>query len=79
MVAALGALVVSLLSGKRLAMLLTGGLWVSLNARFTAQRLEHTSHQPLHVAEMIVTSTLIPILSVFWTIVGAIKYRVFFM
>jgi hypothetical protein len=29
--------------------------------------------------EMVVTSALIPILSVFWRVVGAVKFRVFFV
>ncbi len=78
MAAALGALLISLFTGKRRVILLAGGLWLSLTTRFTAQRLQHTSHAPRHISEMVVTSTLIPVLSVFWTLVGAIKYRVLF-
>jgi hypothetical protein len=31
------------------------------------------------VAEMVVTSALIPPLSVFWRLYGALKFRVFFL
>jgi len=41
--------------------------------------LRGTSKAPTHIAEMIVTSILIPPLSVFWRIVGALRYRVAFV
>jgi hypothetical protein len=46
-----------------------------MTGRFCVQRLKRTSKAPVHVAEMIVTSALIPPLAVFWRIVGAIKFR----
>lgn len=55
------------------------GVWASMTGRFCAQRLRHTSHAPRHVAEMIVTSILIPPLAIYWRIRGAIKFRVFFL
>jgi GT2 family glycosyltransferase len=53
--------------------------WAALTAWFAAKRLRGTSKAPRHVAEMIVTSILIPPVSVFWRIVGALKYRVAFV
>lgn len=53
-------------------------LWLGFTAVFCARRLEGTSRHPAHVLEMIVTSALIPPLSVFWRIVGALRYRVAF-
>lgn len=53
--------------------------WMFMTGRFCLQRLRHTSHAPSHVMEMIVTSILIPPLSIFWRIVGAIRFRVFFL
>lgn len=53
--------------------------WLLLTGRFCLRRLEQTSHTPPHVAEMIITSALIPPLSVFWRILGALKFRVFFV
>jgi GT2 family glycosyltransferase len=53
--------------------------WLALTARFVAHRLRGTSKAPAHVAEMVVTSILIPPLSVFWRIVGALRYRVAFL
>lgn len=49
--------------------------WLFMTARFCAQRLKRTSKAPSHVAEMIVTSILIPPLAVFWRAVGAFKFR----
>jgi glycosyltransferase involved in cell wall biosynthesis len=54
-------------------------LWAMLTGRFCLQRLESTSHDPHHVTEMIVTSALIPPLSIYWRMHGAIKFRVFFL
>lgn len=54
-------------------------LWMLLTASFCLQRLRQTSRQPGHVAEMLVTSTLIPPLAIFWRLRGAIKFRVWFL
>jgi len=50
-------------------------LWALLTARFCAYRLRGTSKSPRHIAEMVVTSIVIPPLSVFWRVVGALKFR----
>jgi hypothetical protein len=47
-------------------------------ATFCARRLRGTSYRPAHIAEMVVTSTAIPTLSIFWRLRGAIKFRVLF-
>lgn len=67
------------LSGAELLALAALMLWLGLTARFCLQRLRHTSHAPRHVAEMIVTSIVIPPLSIFWRLYGAIKFRVLFL
>ena len=54
-------------------------LWLGLTARFCLQRLRHTSHAPRHVAEMIVTTIVIPPLAIFWRLYGAVRFRVFFL
>lgn len=54
-------------------------LWLFLTGRFCLKRLQGTASTRRHRAEMIVTSVLIPPLSVFWRIRGAIKFRVFFL
>ena len=53
-------------------------LWAALTARFCARRLRLTSKRPGHVAEMVVTSALIPFLSVYWRLRGALAYRAWF-
>jgi GT2 family glycosyltransferase len=50
--------------------------WIVLCGAFCVKRLRGTSRAPSHIAEMIVTSVLIPPLSVFWRLYGAWKYRV---
>ncbi len=53
-------------------------LWTANTLRFTARRLQGASMAPGHVAEMLVTSALIPVLSVFWRLRGAVRHRVIF-
>ena len=76
---AMGLTVAGTASGVPGAALAGFGLWLALTARFSAGRLRGTSHAPAHVAEMAVTSALIPLLSVFWRLHGALRYRVFFL
>jgi hypothetical protein len=74
-VLALFACVWAALAGIAPAALLAGILWVYMTGRFCLQRLKRTSKSPAHVAEMIVTSALIPPLAVFWRAVGAVRFR----
>ncbi|MFT3894222.1 MAG: glycosyltransferase [Anaerolineales bacterium] len=53
-------------------------LWAGLILHFTYLRLQYTKHSPEHVLEMLVTSLLIPYLSVFWRLYGALYFRVLF-
>jgi hypothetical protein len=55
---------------------LAGLVWAALTGCFLARRLRNTSRAPRHVAEMLVTSALIPPLSVFWRIYGGVRFRV---
>lgn len=64
--------------GQPLPAFAAGGAWLALTALFCRQRLRHTSKSPRHVAEMIVTSALIPPLAVFWRAIGALRFRVRF-
>ncbi len=50
--------------------------WLALCGGFCARRLRGTSRAPSHVAEMIVTSALIPPLSIYWRLYGAWRFRV---
>lgn len=78
-VAALFTCIISLLSGAAVAAAIAGAAWLFMTTRFCLQRLKNTSRSPRHVAEMIVTSMLIPPLAVYWRAVGALKFRVRFI
>jgi len=71
---ALGGLIV----GRRRPALGACAVWLLLTGRFCRRRLRETAHTPRHIAEMIVTSLLIPPLAIFWRIRGALKFRVVF-
>ena len=51
--------------------------WIALTSWFAFRRLRSTSHSLNHVSEMVFTSALIPVLSVFWKIYGSLKFRTF--
>ncbi len=77
----LGALLIALFTvfkGPRLFGLAALGYWVYQTGRFTQQRLLTTSHAPRHIAEMLITSALIPPLAIYWRLRGAIKWRVMY-
>lgn len=50
--------------------------WLGMTTWFTRKRLQNTSHSWQHIAEMIFTSALIPVLSLFWKCYGSWKYKV---
>ncbi|SEL29178.1 glycosyltransferase family 2 protein [Parapedobacter koreensis] len=50
--------------------------WLLCVAVFTCKRLRMTSKSASHIAEMTVTSLLIPFIAIYWQWYGAIKYRV---
>ena len=54
-------------------------VWARLTGEFIARRLHGTSRRPAHVAEVIVTSELIPPLAVYWRLRGAFAHRVRFL
>jgi hypothetical protein len=76
--AAAVALTAAVRGRPRLA-LAAGAAWSGLTAAFCAARLGGASRAPAHVAEMVVTSALIPPVALFWRIAGAIRYRVLFL
>lgn len=78
-VAAMAATVAGAAAGSLLLAAAGGGAWLLLTGRFCAGRLRQTSRAPRHVAEMIVTSALIPPLSVFWRLYGALRFRVLYL
>jgi glycosyltransferase involved in cell wall biosynthesis len=52
--------------------------WAAWTSLFCLRRLRATSKHPLHLAEMAVTSALIPAVSVYWRLRGALAFRVVF-
>ncbi len=74
---ALGAAAAAIL-GQRVPALLMAFLWGMVTSSFMSGRLQGTIHSLRHIGEMAVTSILIPPLSVFWRLYGAVKYRVWF-
>jgi len=59
--------------------ILSFGCWLVLLVGFIHKRLKHTSRSASHVTEMIVTSLLIPFVSVYWQLYGAWRHKVFFL
>lgn len=53
-------------------------LALALVARFALKRLRGTSHEVDHVLEMFATAAVIPFLSVYWRLRGALHFRVWF-
>ena len=67
------------LSGRWTLAALALAVWAGLTLTLLYQRLRSTTRRIGHVAEMALTSTLIPPLAVFWRLVGAVRYRVVFL
>jgi GT2 family glycosyltransferase len=55
------------------------GIWALLLGAFIWKRLAHTSHEWPHVTEIVLTSVLIPFLSVYWNLYGAVRYKVLYL
>jgi GT2 family glycosyltransferase len=53
--------------------------WFALTLRFFALRMRGRSRALTHIGEMAVTSALIPFLSIYWRLRGAIRYRTWFL
>jgi hypothetical protein len=68
-----------MLVGRRGITVLALIAWSIMTAQFCLQRLDGTSRAPSHIAEMAVTSALIPPTTVFWRLYGAWKFRVLFL
>lgn len=67
------------LAGRPLIALAAGAVVLALILRFALRRLAGASHSPRHVTEMLVTSALIPYLSVAWRLRGAWHFRTWFL
>lgn len=74
-VAALALVPLALALGAADLALAAAAAWAGITGWFCIARLRHTSKGVIHVAEMIVTSALIPPIAVFWRFVGSVRYR----
>ena len=68
----------SLLVGLTIFATLAFAAWLMLTIRLCAHRLRGVAHTPAHVADLVLTSALLPPLAVFWRLMGALRYRVRF-
>lgn len=73
---ALAAAPLAAVAGYPLLATAAAMVWLALTARFCARRLRGTTHAPGHVAEMIATSAVVPLLSIHWRLRGAMRFRV---
>jgi GT2 family glycosyltransferase len=73
------ASVLFLVGGRRRLALLLTGLWTILTGRFFLRRARGRSRRPAHLAELALTSALIPALAVYWRLRGAWTFRVLFL
>lgn len=78
-VASLTAAVVAAALGHLPVSFVAACVWLLLTMRFCLRRLRGTSRAPSHLAEMAVTSAIIPPLSLFWHVRGAWRYRTLFL
>lgn len=78
-VGALGGVALGLVARRRRLAGLAAALWLGLTVELCARRLRGVSHAPAHIAEMVVTSLVIPPLAVFWRLRGAVRFRVWFL
>lgn len=67
------------LAGSGTAAAACAAIACALVLRLAWRRLRGTAHTPAHVLEMLVTSALIPFLSVYWRVRGALRFRVLFL
>jgi hypothetical protein len=78
-VAALMAAAGALAAGLPMLALSCGALWLGMTAHMCLRRLQGSEKTLSNVAEIIVTSVLIPPATVFWRLAGAIRFRVPFV
>ncbi|MHB8864286.1 MAG: glycosyltransferase family 2 protein [Pirellulaceae bacterium] len=56
-----------------------GSLWLGVTTWLTVRRLSGASKAGVHILEMVVTSAMIPLLSVYWRVRGVLRYRAFYL
>ena len=77
-VAAIVIAVLGLVAGNEVVAVIGCGAWLVLTAMLCIRRLDGAAHSAAHIADILVTSALIPPAAVFWRVIGAIRYRVRF-
>lgn len=68
-----------LLTGHASAAITAALLATAFVLHLSWQRLRHTSLAPEHIVEMLATSAIVPFLSVYWRLRGAIRFRAAFL
>lgn len=69
----------ALFFGEITVLIFSSFIWLAAIASFVVRRLHGTDRSPGHRLEMVITSLIIPYLSVYWTLRGAWKYKIFFL
>jgi len=77
MVLALTVGLVALTMEKSIWAVVCFSIWGILSLAFAGKRLQNTRRDVSHIAEMLVSSLIIPFASVFWNLVGAVRFKVF--
>ncbi|ARP89497.1 glycosyl transferase family 2 [Bordetella genomosp. 9] len=62
-------------AGQTTAGAIAGAAWLAATLWFCARRLKGTRRSLDHIAEMVMTSAAIPPASIFWRVVGSLRYR----
>lgn len=75
--AGIGAVTALLMRRHRTAGVL-GGLWLGMTVGFALKRLSGASKAPSHIAEMAVTSAVIPPVSVYYRLKGSVRFKTLF-
>jgi GT2 family glycosyltransferase/uncharacterized membrane protein YqaE (UPF0057 family) len=70
---------IAALAGAGMLATISGAIWLGMTAWLFAKRMQGTTKTFSHVAEMLLTSILIPPLAVYWRMVGALRFRVAFL
>jgi glycosyltransferase involved in cell wall biosynthesis len=76
---ALLGIVTGILWQSALAVGVCALIWLAVTGQFYWRRIRNTSQKPGHLAEMLVTSVLIPPISTYWHWRGALRFRVFYL
>ena len=70
---------IGVLLGNRVVSFTAASVWFLGTAVFFVRRLADSSRTLRNIVEMAVTSIVIPPVCIFWRLVGAMRYRVFFL